>query len=147
MQFPKRSCSTNLLETLDLITHALSNGYPVDVVYTDFAKAFDKVSHSKLVFKLKFYGFNERLLNWISSFLTGRSQQVVLGESKSEWAEVTSGVPQGSVLGPILFILYINDLLECIQNSSKAYADDNKIIATIVDSSSKYKLQFDIDNI
>ena len=128
---PQRSCSTNLLESLDVNTQALSEGYPVDVVYTDFAKAFDKVSHPKLIFKLKFYGFSERLINWINSFLTERVQQVVLGEARSGWAQATSGVPQGSVLGPILFIIYINDLLELIHNNTKAYADDNKIITII----------------
>ena len=113
----------------------------MDVVYTDFAKAFDKVSHSKLLFKLKFYGFSERMVNWINAFLSGRKQKVVLGDVCSDWAQVTSGVPQGSVLGPILFIIYINDLLELIQNDSKAYADDNKIISIIKNFYSNHKLK------
>ena len=97
---PNKSCLTNLMETLDFITEALSNGYPIDIIYTDFAKAFDKVSHKKLLYKLKFYGFGDGLINWIKAFLSDRKQRVVLGKTSSEWVNVDSGVPQGSVLGP-----------------------------------------------
>ena len=114
-----RSCTTNLLETVDTISLALANKLEVDVLYTDFAKAFDKVCHKKLIIKIKAYGINEQTVNWIKSFLTGRKQRVVLGEYVSEWTEVVSGVPQGSVLAPILFNLYINDLPDCLSNTCK----------------------------
>ncbi|CAF1065570.1 unnamed protein product [Brachionus calyciflorus] len=81
---PKKSCLTNLLETLDFITQALSNGFLIDIIYTDFAKAFDKVSHKKLIFHLKMFGFGDEKINWVKAFLTGRKQRVVLGEQSSK---------------------------------------------------------------
>ncbi|CAF0861072.1 unnamed protein product, partial [Brachionus calyciflorus] len=144
---PSRSCVTNLLETIDLITFALASGYPVDIIYTDFSKSFDKISHKKLLTRLKQYGFDENIINWVREFLSGRSQRVVLGKNCSSWLSVFSGVPQGSVLGPLLFIIYINEMLEIIENDCKAYADDTKIIAIIKNFQSNLKLQNDMDKI
>ncbi|CAF1102459.1 unnamed protein product [Brachionus calyciflorus] len=124
---------------------ALANGYPIDIIYTNFAKAFDKVSHRKLLFKLKYYGFGDMLIKWIKSYLSGGKQRVVLGETISEWVDVESGVPQGLVLGPLLFIIYINDMLEIISNSCEAYADDTKILSIVFDSI--IKLQNYLDNV
>ena len=101
----------------------------MDVLYTDFSKAFDKVSHRKLLHKLKAYGVQGKMLSWIEAFLSGRKQCVVMGEVESDWEEVTSSVPQGSVLGPFLFVVYINDLPDCLNNVCQMYADDNKVIA------------------
>jgi hypothetical protein len=117
----------------------------VDVVYLDFLKAFDMVPHRRLILKLGCYGVRSDLLSWFESYLFGRRQRVVLGSAVSKWKEVTSGVPQGSVLGPLLFVLYINDLPEALNNPSKLYADDSKIIARIVDSMSAVLLQQDIN--
>jgi len=139
-----KACVTNLLETLDLITRALCDGHAVDVLYLDFLKAFDMVLHRRLIHKLKGYGLRENLLCWFRSFLNGRRQRVVLGDTVSEWKEVTSGVPQGSVLGPLLFVVYINDMPERIRNKSKLYADDTKIIS-ILNTSNLSSLQDDID--
>ena len=124
-----RGCLSNLLETIDCITFALAHGHNVDVILLDFAKAFDKVSHRKLLHKLRAYGVGGKLLDWISDFLTMRKQRVVLGEHASDWSDVKSGVPQGSVLGPILFILFINDMPEDLVSKLKLYADDSKLIS------------------
>ena len=122
-----KSCVTNLLESLDIATKALQLKQPLDVVYLDFAKAFDKVPHNRLMLKLEAYGIRGNLSCWIHDFLSERLQRVVLGTSQSCWSSVLSGVPQGSVLGPTLFIIYINDIMENLDNICKIYADDSKI--------------------
>ena len=145
---PKKSCTTNLLETLDFLTDCLARKIPVDIIFLDFAKAFDKVPHRRLLLKLKAYGIGGGLLNWITDFLSERTQRVVLGDSVSGWAPVHSGVPQGSVLGPILFLLYINDLPECVHHSiCKLYADDSKILAKIRNETDVANLQEDLNRI
>jgi hypothetical protein len=143
---PNKACVTNLLETLDIITDAVKNGKSVDLVLLDFAKAFDKVSHAKLIQKLEAYGVNSLLVKWIKSFLTGRKQRVVIGDNISEWEDVTSSVPQGSVLGPLLFTIFINDLPERIKNECRLYADDSKLIGVIGKEEDAIDIQKDIDS-
>ena len=140
-----KSCTTNLLETLDFISASLENGTPVDVVLLDFAKAFDTVPHKRLLLKLTAYGISGLTLQWIESFLKNRKQRVVLGEYVSFWAEIFSGVPQGSVIGPLLFVLFINDLPEILMNISKLYADDTKIMNEMLTAASTLSLQSDLD--
>ena len=102
-----------------------NDGNQVDILYIDIAKAFDTVSHKKLLHKLVAYGFNGKLLKILENFLTGRSQYVDIGGERSETCEVFSGVPQGSVLGPLLFLVYINDLPDIIVDSKiSIFADD-----------------------
>ena len=125
---PKKACVTNLLETVDIVTSELASGRTVDIVYLDFVKAFDTVPHKRLLVNLEAYGIDEQLCAWVKDFLSDRKQRVVMGEFESDWMDVTSGVPQGSVLGPLLFLLYINDLSDLWTNVSKFYADDSKII-------------------
>ena len=144
---PNRSCATNILETLDIITDAMESRFDVVLVLLDFAKAFDKVSHSLLLLKLKVYGFDEALCKWIEAFLLKRKQRVVLCEHHSEWLDVLSGVPQGSVLGPLLFLIFINDMPSLVQHFCKLFADDTKLIAVIRDQSDYTTLQCDIDKL
>ena len=104
-----KSCLTNLLCFLEEITKWVDDGSPVDVIYFDFQKAFDKVPHQRLISKLKSHGMGNYIINWIEQWLTDRRQRVVVDGEVSSWKSVLSGVPQGSVLGPILLLVYIND--------------------------------------
>ena len=138
-----KSCLSNLLEFIDAINDLLANGECVDIFYMDFQKAFDTVPHYRLLSKLRGYGINGKTLAAISDFLSGRTFGVVVGDHCSSTYPVTSGIPQGSVLGPLLFLLYINDLPEGIQSSISLFADDVKMLAK---AAGKDQTQQDIDS-
>ena len=122
-----RSCITQLFEYIDDMTEAIDNGEDVDVIYLYFFKAFDKVPNRRLDYKLEQYAIKTDLLLWIKNFLHDRQQRVTIGDSSSDWTPVSSGIPQGSVLGPILFLIYINDLPGAIDCCIKFFADDAKL--------------------
>ena len=126
----QRHCQTNL---------------QVDAAILDFSKAFDKVPHSRLLYKLNYYGIRRDVLHWLESFLNGRTQQVIVEGCKSPTCDVTSGVPQGSVLGPVLFLVYINDIISNIQSEIRLFADDVFIYKTIKTTNDHQILQNDLN--
>jgi len=143
----KRSCVTQLLEVIEEWTDILDRGGNIDCIYLDFAKAFDTVPHQRLLLKLNAYGVRGKIHEWISNFLNERKQQVRLGNSCSQWMDVKSGIPQGSVLGPILFLVFINDLPDVVCNITKLFADDTKIYKEISSENDAKSLQTDINSL
>ena len=120
---------------------------PVDAIYLDFQKAFDKVPHRRLVTKLQGYGVGPFVTSWISNWLSNRSQRVVLNGSSSTWKNVKSGVPQGSVLGPLLCVIYINDIDDCIVNKLSKFADDTKLLGVVSNAEQIDSLRKDLCNL
>ena len=116
---------TQLLVTMEIWSELLDSGAPIEAIYLDFPKAFDTVPHQRLTRKLKAYGVTGNPLRWIGDFLTGRyKQRVVVNGKLSTWADILSGIPQGSILGPILFVIFINDLPDIVRSTVKMFADD-----------------------
>lgn len=143
----KRSCETQLTMMVEELARNACAGKQTDLILLDFSKAFDKVSHSKLLWKLHQYGIRGNALNWIHAFLGNRSQSVVLEGEESDLVPVTSGVPQGSVLGPILFLIYINDLPDQIVSQVRLFADDTAVYLTMEGGDSHRVLQNDLDSL
>lgn len=144
----KRSTETNLSELTYYIAEAMESNAQVDVVYTDYSKAFDKINHELLLYKLKTIGIHGDLLRWVASYLRERNQAVTIKGYCSSFLPVTSGVPQGSHLGPLLFNIFINDIDSVFKNSSfLLYADDNKIFRSIKSHNDCLLLQEDLNRL
>jgi hypothetical protein len=143
------STTTQLLLVYEDIGNVLDHRGQVDTVYLDFSKAFDSVSHPLLIHKLRSYGLNGKLLEWFEDYLRDREQKTTAEGSTSELSPVISGVPQGSILGPLLFILYVNDMADIIHPGCKLalYADDAKVYCTIKDYGDCLKLQESLDKL
>ena len=146
----RRSCVSQLLSVLHAIGQSLDKNVQTDVIYLDFAKAFDSVDHQILLHKLASYGVSGHLYEWFADYLSGRRQRFVVDGATSNWVPVTSGVPQGSLLGPILFVIFINDLTDILPDATLAalYADHTKLyksITSVVDFESFQQALTDLD--
>ena len=141
------SCANNLLAFLESVTASVDAKQNVDTVYLDFAKALDKVPHQRLLCKLRTHGIDGVVCDWIAAWLKDRWQRVRLEGKHSSWRQVLSGVPQGSVLGPVLFLIFINDLEEGLHSDVLKFADDTKLYRAVCSQDDHVKLQSDLDNI
>lgn len=145
---PGDSTINQLIYICHQIYTALENGLEARMVFLDVSKAFDKVWHKGLLYKLECLGVRDPLLSWIRSYLSNRQQRVVIEGQNSEWVNINAGVPQGSVLGPLLFLIFINDITQDLACQSFLYADDTSLLDIVESASdSNHKLNSDLDKI
>ena len=142
-----RSCCTQLLEVMKIWMKWFDLGLPWDTIYSDFSKVFDSVPRHRLLKKVQAYGIQGSLLRWIEHYLRDRKQKVILGSDTSEWKPVTSGIPRGSVLGPILFTMFINDMPETVSSMMKLFADDAQFFKAIESLDDISTIQNEIDKL
>ena len=143
-----QSCLTQLRHHFDDVLESITNNSDFDSIYLDYAKAFDKVDHKHLLKKLQIYGVHSRIIRWIESFLQNRQQAVVVDGHLSVLGSIVSGVPQGTVLEPILFLVFINDVDQCIMHSIiRCFADDTRISIAITSEQYVMLLQSDLHNV
>ena len=143
----KLSCETQLIQFVQDISDTLNESGQTDIIVMDFSKAFDKVDHKRLLLKLHRFGINNDVITWIGSFLSNRTQRVVLEGEESDICPVMSGVPQGSVLGPCLFLLYINDMPDMIESNIRLFADDTIMYLTVSNQADCQALQSDLSKL
>ena len=143
-----KSCVSQLLQYKQWLLDGLTNGSDLDVIYIDFAKAFDKVDHRLLLEKTRRIGIGGKLLKWLTGFLEGRTQTVVVEGVHSKVTAVRSGVPQGTVLGPVLFLVYLSDIEGVVESSLvSSFADDTRLLREIKDTDDQMRLQGDLNNV
>ena len=142
-----RSCEFQIINTIQDLAAGLDKSTQIDAILLDFSKAFDKVAHQRLFRKLHHYGVRASTLRWIQSFLGDRTQRVVVDGESSATAPVTSGVPQGTVLRPLLFLVYINDLPSRVKATARLFAHDCLLYRTVNSSDDAASLQQDLDNL
>ena len=140
----RRSCESQLVITAHDLASILNKHSQVDVAVLDFAKAFDKVPHQRLIEKMKFYSIHPSVVEWTKAFLSNRTQSVVVDGYTSEEAPVLSGVPQGTVMGPLLFLIFINDIAKEIGASVRLFADDCLLYREIKSTKDCFLLQKDL---
>lgn len=138
------SCDTQLISVIHEWAKILNIRGQVDVIFLDFAKAFDSVPHARLLLKAHHYGIRGKLNEWLHDFLSDCWQRVVVNRSCSDWSNVSSGVPQDSVLGPVLFLLYINDLPTGISSEVRLFSDDTVLFRQICCPDDHHRLQLDL---
>ncbi|CAG9131177.1 unnamed protein product, partial [Plutella xylostella] len=144
----KRSTVSNLIIFNEFITSHMDNGNQIDAVYTDYSKAFDRIDHEMLLKKLLLAGIRGDLFRWFKSYISNRTQSVVLNGYMSTWKSIPSGVPQGSLLGPLLFIIFINDIDVCFNNSQfLLFADDMKVFRVVNSPEDSALLQDDLNKL
>jgi hypothetical protein len=142
-----RSCETQLIEFIDDVIQNLDDGKQTDVLIMDFSKAFDKVSHNLLMHKQEHYGIRGMINNWMESVLSGRTQAVIVEGEQSTYLPVDSGVPQGSALGPSLFLYYINDIATGLDSTIRLFVDDTIAYLVIKSNNDALTLQRDLDKL
>ena len=141
------SCESQLILTVEDLAMNLDHGDQMDMIILDFSKAFDKVPHQRLISKLQFYGIQGSTLSWIKSWVTSRSQSVIIDGMCLKSVDVTSGVPQGTVLGPLMFLLFINDMQDDLVCTLRLFADDALLYHKISHNDDTVALQSDLDNL
>ena len=143
----KRSCITNVLDFFYYVFDVFDENRSVDIIYLDFQKAFDKVPHERLLSKVLSHGIVGNIHIWLKDWLSERKQRVVINGFTSSWLDVKSGVPQGSVPGPILFLIYVNDIDVGLNCKVSKFADDTKIACQATTTRESEKLQSDLDRL
>ena len=142
-----RSCETQLINAIEDLARSLNNRNQTDMLILDFSKPFDIVAHNRLLLKLNYYGIRGTNLTWIQSWLRNRTQQVLLEGKNSRKTVVRSGVPQGTVLGPLCFLLFINDIGNGICSTLKLFADDTLLYDLVHNNQDAIQLQEDLDKL
>ena len=147
MALSLRNWMSNLLICMEKWIEMLETGYQVDIIYTDFAKAFDRVPHQRLLLKMKNLGIIGSTLSWVRAFLSERIQCIRVENEFSSWKPVQSGIPQGSVLVPVLFVIFINDMPDYVESMCQLFADDAKIFRSVKSNEDNIILQRDLNKL